>query len=177
MDALLLHQACQQRILQRCEMLQLLVKTIQESAADDRTGIALDVLSRSFEATLALHRLDHEMDLFPALEESMAGSDALCIREMARGLGEQHRALEAQWWQVRAALADFLEGRRGDLPIAEADALLALCRHLVAFEDQELLPMARRLLDEPALQRLKQAMRERRGHARAPAQPGALAAR
>lgn len=38
--------------------------------------------------TAARHHEDEEQDLFPALLESMAGSDAVCLRELTASLCE-----------------------------------------------------------------------------------------
>ena len=48
---------------------------------------------------------DEEADLFPALLEAVAGSDAVCLRELTASLAAQHRELESRWRQVRDVLA------------------------------------------------------------------------
>lgn len=96
----------------------------------------------ALQATLALHRADLEDDLFPALLDAMAGSDAVCIRAM------RERSL---------AQLDALA--RGS---AEGEALGALCHAIVDFETRELLPMAERLLDDATLASLDAAMAARR---------------
>ena len=86
----------------------------------------------------------------------MAGSDAVCIREMERGLRDDHRSLAAQWRALEPLLAD--DAR----PPADAQALLphvepmtALCSRHAAFEKDELFPMAERLLADGMLARLR----------------------
>ncbi len=116
------------------------------------TAAAAAALVQAFDQVLAAHRDHLQQGLVPEMIESMAGSDPVCIRELAGALAQQLEALRRQWRGLRAAL---LDGR----PI-DAAALLALaegCESMQSRERQELLPMAARLLDEAALARLAQA--------------------
>jgi len=54
---------------------------------------------------------DEETDLFPALIESMAGSDPVCLREMATGLTAEHRELDIVWHRLREPLVEVAAGR------------------------------------------------------------------
>lgn len=92
-------------------------------------------------ATVALLRADLDADIFPGLLDAMAGSDAVCIREMRDRL---------------LAMLDALAPQR------DGQALRVQCRAIVDFETRELLPMADRLLDDAALARISAAMRARR---------------
>ncbi|GAA0782809.1 hemerythrin domain-containing protein [Castellaniella ginsengisoli] len=89
-----------------------------------------------------------ETRLFPALIESMAGSDAVCLKGLTGGLARDRADLERRWRQaVRSAAAD---------PAAR-EALAAWIedyRGWLACADEELLPMAARLLDDAALDAL-----------------------
>lgn len=117
----------------------------------------------AFQAALAWHRADLEADIFPALRTSMAGSDAVCIREMHERVAAQQHALASQWQSLQSLLAATAE------PSArmstEAETLCALCRAIVDFETRELLPMAERLLDDATLARMGAAMAARRAAA------------
>ena len=100
-------------------------------------------------ARLADDILEHR--LFPALIESMAGSDAVCLKGMTGGLARDRADLDRRWRQtVRPAL---------DRPTAEATrtAVQAWAPDLQVWltrTDEELLPMAARLLDDTALDTL-----------------------
>lgn len=69
-------------------------------------------LIRFFDYVIAQHHADEEEDLFPALIESMAGSDAVCLKEMTGALRSEHRLLEADWRELRAELARVAEAAR-----------------------------------------------------------------
>ena len=105
---------------------------------------------------------DDDEHLFPALIESMAGSDAICLRQMVDGLTADHRTLEACWQHLRGVLERIAAGECVPL-LADAVEVLAACheRHMER-EERELLPMAARLLSDEDLARLEHAMRGRR---------------
>ncbi|MBV2182593.1 MAG: hemerythrin domain-containing protein [Castellaniella sp.] len=93
-----------------------------------------------------------EQILFPALIESMAGSDAVCLKGMTQGLIRQSADLDHRWHQaIRAELMQ---------PHPDAAPLTAWVEGFLAYlqlADEELLPMAGRLLDDAALADLARA--------------------
>ncbi|HNL97445.1 MAG: hemerythrin domain-containing protein, partial [Candidatus Accumulibacter sp.] len=106
---------------------------------------------------------DEEDDLFPALIESMAGSDAICLRDMIDGLTADHRALAACWRHLRAILERIAAGERVPLLFDDVEALAVRYERHIEREEKELLPMAARLLSDDDLARIGRAMRARRG--------------
>ena len=118
---------------------------------------------RYFDTAAQDHHADEEHDLFPALIESMAGSDAVCLRELTTLLTQQHRQLERHWAALRQALLPISQGLSAVLDATVVDDFVRLYQSHLAREDQELLPMAQRLLSDTALERIGRAMRARRG--------------
>jgi hemerythrin-like domain-containing protein len=155
--------ACHARIEQQCATLQRLVPHVARLGADEQARRAAAAVMRYFDSAAVHHHADEEQDLFPALIEAMAGSDAVCLREMVAGLVSEHRELENHWRKVRRALAQVAAGAAHPLAAADVDALVGLYQRHIAREESELLPMAARLLDDDALDRVGRAMRERRG--------------
>jgi len=155
--------ACHQRALQQCATLRRLVAHLDAdgNAADAR--VAAVAVLRYFDEAAKDHHADEETDLFPALVESMAGSDAVCIRDLIEALTLDHRALESHWQRLRPTLLAIASGASVPLPAADVKPFIALYERHIAREDSELLPMAQRLLADEALERVGQAMRERRG--------------
>ena len=106
---------------------------------------------RYFDLTESQHHRDEEDDLLPALVEAMAGSDPVCLRELAARATAAHRAIEAAW---RALRPDVLAVSRGEPARLSASAVAALAERCLAsfeLEDREILPMAARLLDDATL--------------------------
>ena len=118
---------------------------------------------RYFDTAARHHHEDEEQDLFPALLESMAGSDAVCIRDLTAGLMVEHRALEQRWHGLRMTLQDIAKGLPATLNPPETEAFTRAYRAHIEREDRDLLPMAARLLGDAALHDMGRTMRQRRG--------------
>ncbi|MDM0037643.1 hemerythrin domain-containing protein [Variovorax sp. J22G21] len=104
--------ACHFRIEQQCATLRRLVTHLANHGADEEARTAAANVMRYFDTSAKHHHADEEKDLFPALIESMAGSDPVCLREMTQGLAAEHRELDALERIGRA-----MRERRGiDLP-------------------------------------------------------------
>ena len=160
--------ACHRRIERQCATLRRLVPHLAEQGADDEARAAAAGVMRYFDTSGMQHHEDEERDLFPALLESMAGSDAVCLRELTEGLTDEHRALHAAWERVRAVLECVASGGAAALAAEDVEALSVLYARHIAREESELLPMAARLLGDEELARIGRAMRERRGIGQAP---------
>ena len=155
--------ACHGRIERQCATLRRLVAHLAAHGADEEARTAATNVIRYFDSSAQHHHDDEEEDLFPALLESMAGSDAVCLRDLTDALTAEHRALDADWQRVRASLAQIAAGTSAHLGSDDVEALVGRYERHIAREEQELLPMAARLLADEDLARIGKAMRERRG--------------
>ena len=155
--------ACHHRIERQCETLRRLVPHLAQHGADADARAAAAAVMRYFDSAALQHHADEEQDLFPALLESMAGSDPVCLREMTELLVAEHRELESRWRRLRAVLAAVAGGESKVLERAEVDAFADLYARHIEREERELLPMAARLLGDAELDAVGRAMRERRG--------------
>jgi len=155
--------ACHARIERQCATLLRLAAHLAAHGIDDEARQAATSVMRYFDLSAPNHHADEEQDLFPALLESVAGSDASCLRALIDGLSAEHRALEAGWRRVRAALVGIAEGDDALWRASEVEALVALYERHIRCEEDELLPMAARLLDDEVLAAIGRAMAERRG--------------
>jgi hemerythrin-like domain-containing protein len=153
---------CNQRLLRHCAALRRLALYVGECGFDGEASAATGRLLRFFDSVLPQHHADQEEDLFPALIESMAGSDAVCLHEITDGIAQQHRELRRLWLQLRSALLDLASGRASALPVHEIEGFIGHCQAGVAREDGELLPMAARLLSDDQLAQIGAAMAQRR---------------
>jgi hemerythrin-like domain-containing protein len=152
-----------------------LVPHLAAHGADPQAREAAVAVMRYFETAALHHHENEELDLFPALLESMAGSDAVCLRELSAALVADQRVLEQRWRSLRRVLEQVAAGTAAALAVDEAQAFVGLYERHMAREEAELLPMAARLLDDATLDRIGLAMRARRGAitADAPATPAA----
>ncbi len=154
--------ACHGRVQAQCALLRRLVPHVQAHGIDAQARDAARGVMRYFDEAAPQHHADEERDLFPALLESMAGSDPVCLRELTAALSAEHRALEALWRALRDALQRMLDASQAPDAALVEDFVARYLAHLQR-EDDELLPMAARLLDDDALARVGRAMRLRRG--------------
>lgn len=155
--------ACHDRIGRQCATLRRLAAHVAGQGSDPVAQTAAASVLRYFDTAAVLHHQDEEADLFPALLQSMAGSDAVCLHAMTEGLAAEHRQLERTWRLLREALSAIAEGRDAVLDEARVADFAALYAAHIQREEDELLPMAARLLDDQAIADIGAAMRTRRG--------------
>jgi hemerythrin-like domain-containing protein len=155
--------ACHARVQSQCATLTRLVEHTAAHGADLQAREAASAVMRYFDTAGRHHHEDEEEDLFPALIESMAGSDAVCLHELIAALCADHRRLEIRWHELRQALRRVAEGMDPSWASADVPGFVALYESHIAREESELLPMAARLLGDAELDRVGAAMRARRG--------------
>lgn len=155
--------ACHGRVHAQCDTLLRLLPHLAAHGADRAAQQAASAVMHYFDTAAVHHHADEEVDLFPALIESMAGSDAVCLRDITRALAADHRELERRWHQVRAGLQAVTAGDACGLAAADVQGFIDHYAQHIAREEAELLPMAQRLLGDAELDRIGRAMRARRG--------------
>ncbi len=155
--------ACHRRIAQQCDALQRLLPHLAAHGVDEQAREAAQNIVRDFNRAARDHLEDEELALFPALIESMAGSDAVCLRELTQGLAQEHQLIEAAWRPLRTALGQIAAGEAATLAWNAVEDFVSLCLRHLEREKAELLPMAARLLTDADITRLGRAMREQRG--------------
>ena len=165
--------ACHLRVQDQCSTLSRLLPHIAAHGSDRPAQEAATAVMRYFDTSARHHHDDEEHDLFPALIESMAGSDAICLRELTAALTAEHRELEARWRTLRAVLAQVAAGQTVLLSQDAVRNFAELYAGHIAREESELLPMAQRLLSDAELDRIGFAMRKRRAVSSAQASPSA----
>jgi hemerythrin-like domain-containing protein len=154
--------ACHLRVEAQCATLRRLVSHLGAHGADRQARDAASAVMRYFDTSARHHHADEEEDLFPALIESMAGSDAVCVRDLTVALIADHRELEHRWRRLRGALEQVASGNATALAAEEVQTFISLYERHIAREESELLPMAKRLLGDAELDQLGLAMRARR---------------
>lgn len=155
--------ACHDRIARQCATFQRLAAYVTQHGSDSSAQTAAASLLRYFDTAAVLHHRDEEEDLFPALIESMAGSDAACIHALVNRLTQEHRRLEVGWQELRIALVAVSAGQPAELNHTLVDAFCACYATHIRCEEDELLPIAARLLDDAVLLDMSLAMQSRRG--------------
>jgi hemerythrin-like domain-containing protein len=154
---------CHRRVERQCATLARLVPHLAARGSDAAAAEAATAVMRYFDTAAPNHHADEEDDLFPALLESMAGSDAVCLREIIASLSADHRELDRRWAALRRVLEPVAAGLPGALSADDVKSFADLYARHIAREEGELLPMAERLLADADLDRIGASMRCRRG--------------
>lgn len=154
--------ACHGRVQAQCATLRRLAAHLTTHGADSQAQDAAAAVMRYFDTSALHHHADEEVDLFPALIESMAGSDAVCLRELTASLTAEHRQLEQRWRALRARLEQVAHADATTLTDEEVHGFIAQYERHIEREETEVLPMAGRLLGDAELDRIGLAMRARR---------------
>jgi hemerythrin-like domain-containing protein len=144
--------------LHQCEALQRFVLYLGQCEPDAQTSRVSQELLDYFDVLLRQNHMQEETWLYPALMESMAGSDAVCLRDMASALTRQHRLLESMWRGLREQVAAIAAGRDAPSVISDVDHFVRLNRRHIQSEEEELLPMASRLIPDHALESMRDSM-------------------
>lgn len=155
--------ACHGRVERQCQTLLRLVPHLAANGPDQAAREAAQNVVRYFDTSARHHHADEEEDLFPALLRSASETGFAHLRDLIAALRAQHRELEQAWGQLRWKLERIWLGVKSELDADEVGRLAELYRSHIAREEEELLPLAARLLGESQLDAIGRAMRLRRG--------------
>ena len=141
-----------------CHALERLQRYLPEYRNDEAAREVAHGALRYFSTAARHHHEDEELALFPALLESMAGSDPVCIRELTTTLTQEHQELDRRWRALHLQLQALVEGQPVLLGEHEVHDFVSRYRAHIQLEDAELLPMARRLLSDAAITHMAHVM-------------------
>ncbi len=155
--------ACHGRVESQCQTMLRLIAHLAASGPDQAAREAAQNVMRYFDTAARHHHADEEEDLFPALLQSAPEADLAQLRELIAALQAQHRELEQAWSGLRRKLEGVCLGTVRDLGADEVGRLVDLYRSHIEREEDELLPLAARVLGTAQLDSVGRAMRARRG--------------
>ena len=98
-DPLGVLQACHQRMLEHCAMLQNLVAHISANGIDSEARSTIAKITRYFTTSAVQHHQDEEENLFPLLNRQ-----SLKLAEIIYRLNQEHKELSRLWGLIHAAL-------------------------------------------------------------------------
>jgi hemerythrin-like domain-containing protein len=155
--------ACHGRVERQCQTLLRLVPHLAAKGPDQAAREAAQNVMRYFDTSAKHHHADEEEDLFPALLQAAPDTGHAHLRQLIDVLLAQHRELEQAWGQLRWQLEGVWLGTMPNLGADEVGRLVDLYRKHIAREEEELLPLAARILGLAQLDVVGRAMRARRG--------------
>ncbi len=154
--------ACHDRILRQCELLEKLTAHLDREGCDAQAQQAAKAILRYFDAAGQFHHLDEEEDLFPALRLS-AGRDSMQLETLLGRLLSEHVVMLAAWNALRPVLQQLADGVDTPLSGTLTERFISSHTSHITVEEQDLLPLAARLLGPQQTARIGQNMAERRG--------------
>ncbi len=152
--------ACHRRIEERLDMLQRAGVHLSDRPADALD--AIDAAFRYFDSSGVMHTADEERSLFPRLRPRLLPEEL----EMIAQLDQEHREADAIYAQLKAVAARLRKNPR-DAALGEeyrglANRLAELYLSHIAFEDRELIRVAKRDLTRDELDAISREMKQRR---------------
>jgi hemerythrin-like domain-containing protein len=154
---------CHERILRNCAVIERIAAHVALKGADAEATTAAAGVIRYFDTAGANHHRDEENDLFPALQQYAPSAELNAVFDLVFRLKADHKRLDALWADMRPRLSRLAEGRDAGIAAALAADFKAAYERHIALEEAELLPLARRVLDESILRALGGRMARRRG--------------
>ena len=157
--------ACHQRVERMLGLLERLAGHLDARGCDDAARQAAQDVMRYFDLAGPAHHEDEERHVLPLL----AASPDPTLRALAARLRQDHRAMGAQWQDLRADLAAVADNRWPAAPDAARAVrwrgFAALYRDHVRAEEGQAYPAVRAWLDGPAQAAMGREMANRRGAA------------
>jgi hypothetical protein len=154
---------CHERVLRNCATVERLAAHLAGGGPGTEAGVAAAGVLRYFDIAAPNHHRDEEDDLFPALAHHAPPDDREALLDLLERLRADHRNLEALWADMRRRLQRVAEGRESGLTAEVAAGFTAAYARHIALEEAELLPLARRVLDDDRMHAIGERMAERRG--------------
>ena len=154
---------CHERILRNCALIERIAAHIARTGVDAEARTAAASVTRYFDTAGTNHHRDEEDDLFPALQHYAPSSELNAVFDLLFRLKADHKRLDALWTDMRLRLEAVAAGHEASLTATVAADFKAAYERHIALEEAELLPLARRVLDEALLRTLGGRMARRRG--------------
>lgn len=157
-EPLALLRACHTKILDHCDLLELLVTKIKAQENETELRDTARKLITYFSSSARLHHLDEETDLFPRLARQ-----SLKLADLVHALRQEHEALDSLWATLEAGLKQVTQLADQDTFITTATRFCELSRQHVKRENMEFLPVAASSLSSEQIKDIGVAMAGRRG--------------
>lgn len=158
-DAMEMLERCHHQLDQRLSALREAARALASGGTEDDVDAVHEVL-RFLERAGVRHVDDEELSLFPRL----AGHEPVAaVIETLRAQHRQHEHLHAELSELAPALMLPCAPEVAAAMTSIADRLAAEYAAHIELEERELMPAARAVLDEPALEAMRAEMQGRRG--------------
>ncbi|HEY7803992.1 MAG TPA: hemerythrin domain-containing protein [Orrella sp.] len=157
---------CHGRVRKQCATLKTLMPHLHTKGADDEAAAGAHRVMRYFDEAAVHHYADDEEDLFPRLMKALQtntleAAEKNDVQVLLSRLRQEHASLGAGWQTVRTYLLKVRSHQLPDLAAMQPliESFTQANEAHTALEDEQLLPLAARLLKASALESLGQQMK------------------
>jgi pyridoxamine 5'-phosphate oxidase len=154
---------CHDRIRKQLATLDKLVPHLAAHGADAQAQQAAAAVIKYFEKAAPLHHEDEEQDLFPLLQASAEGEDALLLGQMGPLIVDEHRQMDAMWQGLHEQLRAIADAGAATLRESDVRRFAELYHAHMEREEGHIAPMAKRIFSAAQMAQLGLAMQQRRG--------------
>lgn len=155
-------EACHERVQRSLDLLQRLLKYVDEKGHDAQTRSAAADVLRYFDLAAPLHHADEEKHVFPLLLAQGNGAQRTAVKR----LQADHRRMETLWATLRQPLLRWCETGCTEVPDAACrkaiSAFVSLYADHIPTEENMVFPAARLYMDDDSLAGMGQQMQARR---------------
>jgi len=156
-EPLAMLRAFHRELLEHCDILEGLVRRLDEQGCDDEARAAARKIISCFSNRGRLHHRDEEEDLFPLLIRQ-----SLKLADLVNSLKQEHKEIDALWGRLEPGLKQ-LDRVDGDDFARLAAEFCRLNRQHVRREEGDFLPLAENSLSHQQIKGIGRGMAERRG--------------
>jgi len=157
-EPIALLRACHNRIIMHCELIEGIVRALQDGDEEFDTRGTARKATTYFNSSARHHHQDEEQDLFPLLIRQ-----SLKLADLIYSLKDEHRTLDELWQAIEPELRRMPEPADRDAFIAAATTFCELNRAHVLRENTDFLPLAQSSLSNQQLRDIGRSMARRRG--------------
>ena len=154
---------CHDRIRKQLATLEKLLPHLAAHGADEQAQQAAAAVIKYFDKAAHWHHEDEEQDLIPMLQVTARGEDADLLAQLAPGILDEHRQMDAIWQGLHEQLRAIADGSAALLRKSDVRRFADTYGAHMEREEGHIAPMAKRLFSEAQMAQLGRAMQLRRG--------------
>lgn len=154
---------CHDRIRRQLITLEKLPEYLAKNGADAAAQQAAIAVLRYFTQAAPLHHEDEEIDLLPTLQATAGPDDQTVLAQLLPMILQQHQEMSELWQELQTSLQAVAEMENHALPANALNRFKQLYHAHMRIEEEQIAPMAARVLSTEQLQHIGTAMQVRRG--------------
>lgn len=150
------------RIRRQCDVLCQLITNLKKRGCDNAARETSAQVIRRLDVVSYHHKEDEEQDLLPRMMAAASRGRGSSLTRLVADVTTEHRLLQREWIDLRAALQALAAGDRNMLDPLAVDRFVKLYRTHILMEEAAVYPLAEMLLSREDLAEMSAQMAHRR---------------